>query len=115
MKHGTLAKFRDLVASIESLQHEFSKGLELFKCKVVLRDGSNLRILEKYRNDELVYYSYYWLATTNELIIGWDSAPPHPHLKTFPHHKHPAGRKKPVVSVERNLHDILSFISERLQ
>jgi|GEM_PF-3776403 len=57
MKHGTLSKFRDLVVAIEFLQHESSKGLELYKGKVILRDGSNPRILEKYRHDVLVYYS----------------------------------------------------------
>jgi len=115
MKSGTLKKFSDLVASIESFQHESDKNLELFKCKVILRDGSNLRVLEKYRNDELVYYSYYWLTNVNELIIGWDCAPHHPHLKTFPHHKHLSGRKKPVTSDEINLPDVFEFIAKRLQ
>lgn len=114
MKHGTLSKYRDLVASIEFQQHESSKNLELYKGKVILRDGSNLRILEQYRDDKLVYYSYYWLTGANELIIGWDSAPHHPHLKTFPHHKHLAGQKKPIVSDERNLADVLKFIAIRL-
>ena len=115
MKSGALKKFSDLIASIEFLQHESSQNLELFKCKVILRDGSNLRILEKYQNDKLVYYSYYWLTTANELIIGWDCAPHHPHLKTFPHHKHFTGRKKPVTSDERNLSDVFEFIAKCLQ
>jgi hypothetical protein len=98
MKHGTLLKFRDLVTASEFLQYESSKGLELYKSKVILRDGSNLRILEKYRDGALVYYSYYWLAAANNLIMGWDCAPHHPHLKTSPHHKQIAGRKRPVAS-----------------
>ncbi|MDZ7290038.1 MAG: DUF6516 family protein [candidate division KSB1 bacterium] len=114
MKHGTLAKFRDLIVSVEFLRHESTKNLELYKCKVILRDGTNLRVLEKYRNDNLVYYSYYWLAATNELIVGWDNAPHHPRLKIFPHHKHLAVRKKPVISEERNLSGEFKFIAKRL-
>jgi hypothetical protein len=115
MKHGTLSKFRNIITSIESLQHESSKGLELYKSKVILRDGSNLRILEKYRDGALIYYSYYWLTAANDLIVGWDNAPHHPHLKTFPHHKHLAGRKRPVESDERNLSKVLEFIAKRLR
>lgn len=115
MKHGTLSKFRDLVTSIESLQHESSKGLELYKSKIILRDGSNLRVLEKYRDGVLVYYSYYWLTAANDLIIGWDCAPHHSYIKTSPHHKHIAGRKRPVESDERNLSRVLKFIAKRLQ
>jgi len=115
MKRGTLAKFRNLVTAVEFLRHEFSKGLELYKCKVILRDGTNLRILEKYRNDFLIYYSYYWLVAAGDLIIGWDNAPHHPHLKTFPHHKHLAGRKRPVDSDERNLSSVMEFIAKRLR
>ena len=115
MKDRTLAKFRELVASVESLQHESSKGLELYKCKVILRDGSNLRILEKYFHDDLIYYSYSWLTAANQLIIGWDNAPHHQYLSTSPHHKHIAGRKKPLNSNERNLTKVLEFIDKRLQ
>lgn len=115
MKRGTLSKFRDLVTAIEFFQHESIKGLELYKCKVILRDGSSLRILEKYYDNALVYYSYYWLTSADNLIIGWDNAPHHPHLKNFPHHKPLAGRKKPTASDERNLSDVFELIVERLQ
>jgi hypothetical protein len=87
----------------------------LFKGKIILRDGSNLRIVEKYRHDQLIYYSYYWLTAANELIIGWDNAPHHPHLKTYPHHTHFAGRKKPIASNERNLPAVLEFIAKRIK
>lgn len=114
MKHGALLRFRKIVASVEFLNHESFRGLELFKSKVILKDGSNLRIMEKYRHGALVYYSYYWLDTSNELIIGWDNAPHHPKLKTFPHHKHLAGQSKPVASNECDLGAVLSAIAERL-
>ena len=113
-KRGTLQRFRDTIASVEFLQHEAYKGLELFKCKIILTDGSNLRILEKYRDDNLVYYSYYWLTAGNELIIGWDCAPHHPQLESFPHHKHLAGQMNPVASSERGLAAVMAFVTDRL-
>ena len=115
MKFGTLKKFQGLIAAIDFLNHESSKNLELFRCKIILNDGSNLRILEKYHYDELVYYSYYWLTTSNELIIGWDNAPHHRRIESFPHHKHLSGHKKPIASNERNLTAVLSFIAKRLK
>ncbi len=115
MKQGSLQRSRDIVASIESYHHERHKSLELYKCKIILIDGSNLRILEKYRDEELVYYSYYWLTADNELIIGWDNAPHHPQIVTHPHHKHLAERKKPVASNERNLASVLALIGRRLR
>ena len=115
MKRGTLTKFSELVVSVEILQHEVSSSSELFKCRAKLKDGSNLRILEKYRHDELAYYSYYWLNDANELIIGWDRAPHHPHIKSFPHHKHLAGEKSPVASSQRDLATVLAFIAKHLK
>ncbi len=115
MKQGSLQKFKSLILSIDRYHHEFSRTLELFKCKITLRDGSNLRILEKYNHDELIYYSYYWLTATDELIIGWDNAPHHYHIKSFPHHKHIGGKKRPVASKERHLATVLSFVANRLK
>lgn len=115
MKTGALTKFPDIVVSVEILQHEVSLDGELFKCKAKLKDGSNLRILEKYRHDELVYYSYYWLDAANNLLVGWDRAPHHPQLKSFPHHKHLAEEPEPIDSNERNLAEVLAFIAKRLK
>jgi len=115
VKSGSLTKFPEVVVSVEMLQHEVSLSGELFKCKAKLKDGSNLRILEKYRHDELVYYSYYWLDDANELLVGWDCAPHHSQIRSFPHHKHVGGDKKPTASNERKLADVLAFIAKRLK
>lgn len=115
MKIGTLHKFRNIIASIEYIHHEAYKGIELFKSKIILRDGSNLRILERYNRDKLEYYSYSWLTSSNELIIGWDCAPHHVKISTFPHHKHLAGQKNPTTSHERNLFEVMRFIATRLK
>jgi hypothetical protein len=53
-------------------------------------------------------YSYYWLRPDETMIIGWDNAPHHKNVKTYPHHMHLAGKIKD--SDQRNLHDALDFI-----
>lgn len=115
MRSGTLHRFRDIIVSIEYIHHEAHKGMELFKSKIILIDGSNLRILEKYEGEKLEYYSCYRLTSSNKLIIGWDSAPHHIKLSTFPHHKHLAGKQRPIASHERNLAEVMRFIATRLQ
>ena len=76
MKYNTLSRFKDIIASIDVQSYEKNKNFEIYKCKVNLSDGSNLRIFEKYNQHVLVYYSYYWLTFINKLIIGWDLCAP---------------------------------------
>lgn len=114
MKSGTLSRFQDIIVSIESQSYERNKQFEIYRCKITLSDGSNLRIFEKYVQDNLVYYSYYWLTSFNELITGWDCAPHHYSLDSFPHHKHIGSQRTIIASTERNLRDVLSFIKKSL-
>jgi hypothetical protein len=74
VKQNSLGKFSEIITSIEFISHELRKNIEVFSCKVNLIDKANLRILEKYQQGQLVYYSYYWLTSSNELKIGWDRA-----------------------------------------
>jgi hypothetical protein len=115
VKQKSLEKFENIIASIEFVSYYEDKEYEVYKCKLILQDSSNLRILERYKNNKLVNYSYYWLTSSNKLKIGWDRAPHHPHLKTFPYHKHLAGKKKPIEADERNLADVLAFIAKQLE
>jgi len=114
MKSGSLADFQDIIVSIESKSYEQNKHFEMYRCKIALLDGSNLRIFEKYDQDILVYNSYYWLTSFNELITGWDCAPHHHSLDSFPHHKHIGSQGHVTASAERNLRDVLSFIKKSL-
>jgi hypothetical protein len=54
-----------------------------FKLKVILTDGSSLRINEQYRQGVVEQYACYWLAPDGQLRVGWDNAPPHRDLDTF--------------------------------
>ena len=50
---------------------------EILKLILKLRGETTLRVLERWKEDKLVRYSYYWLDSENNLIIGWDNAPHH--------------------------------------
>jgi hypothetical protein len=117
VKKNSLNKFKKIIRLVEITQHidDPKTKIELYKAKLILKDGSVLYIAEIYKDASLLKYSYYWLTSANKLIIGWDRAPHHTHLKTFPHHKHLAGKKKPIESEERNLADVLAFITEHIK
>ena len=81
-----------------------------FKLKVVLTDGSALRINEQYRQGVLEQYAYYWLTPDGQLRVGWDNVPHHRHLDTFPHHKHVESQENRVPSAETTPTEILAAI-----
>ncbi|MCF6157613.1 MAG: hypothetical protein E3K32_03355 [wastewater metagenome] len=107
-----LNEFTHIIKEIESSLTIEKYGFKFLKMKLRLTDGSSLRIWEKSFADCLQRYSYYWLDEVNNQIIGWDNAPHHQDMETFPDHKHVSGR---VLSSNDKLIDVLKFISERLQ
>ena len=54
------------------------------KQRVVLGGGY---LLDLYYNEALEKYSY-TLVDSGKRVLGWDNAPHHPRLKSFPHHFH---------------------------
>lgn len=83
---------------------------EMLRVVLYLKDSSNLRITELWADKILKKYSYYWLNTDNELKIGWDNAPHHTKIKSFPHHKHIGQQKDLQSSTENNLEDVMGVI-----
>ncbi len=83
---------------------------ETLRVILYLKDGSNLRVTEQWVGKVLKRYSYYWLNATNELKIGWDNAPHHTKLKSFPHHKHIDWQKNLQPSAESSLEDVMGVI-----
>ena len=75
-----------------------------------LNDGTNLRLTEQWDGDRLDRYSYYWLTDTNELKVGWDNAPHHTRLETFPHHKHVGRQSNLQSSTETRLEEVMTYI-----
>jgi len=69
---------------------------------------------------EVGYYGYRLLILRNivtfmdghnELIVRWDNAPHHPHLKTYPHHKHL--QEAIENSMEITLEEVLKYIEKQ--
>ena len=85
-----------------------------FKLKVILTDGSSLRINEQYRQGMLEQYAYYWLNPDGQLRVGWDNAPHHRDLNTFPHHRHVGSQENRVPSAESAPAEILVTIRHSL-
>ena len=79
------------------------------KAKLRLFDGTILWVREIRIKNNLDAYSYYWLRSDEAVIIGWDNAPHHKNLDTFPEHKHIGNRVEPTR--EKNLVNVLEFIS----
>lgn len=75
-----------------------------------LKDGTNLRVAEQWEGGTLKRYSYYWLTSTNDLKIGWDNAPHHTQLETFPHHKHVGQQENLQPSEEICLEEVMQVI-----
>ncbi len=77
MKQELLARYVRLVTRVEQVDYVRREEIELYKAKLILADGSNLRVSEVWIDGELTKYAYYWLNEKDELIRGWDNAPHH--------------------------------------
>jgi hypothetical protein len=107
-----LDDFTDIIKTIEFSSTTERYGFQFLKMRLRLIDGSSLRIWEKRFNASLQRYSYYWLDELNNQIIGWDNAPHHSEIETFPHHKHIDGN--PLPSKDK-LIDVFRYIASRLR
>jgi hypothetical protein len=83
---------------------------ETLRLILYLKDGTNLRLTEQWSGNKLNRYSFYWLTASGELKTGWDNAPHHTRLKTFPHHKHEGSRENLQPSYETNLEEVMGVV-----
>jgi len=105
-------KYSSIIRKVLSYKEVARGNLLLVKFTIELIDGSILHGSEVYVTNKLEKYGYYWFDPQENLKIGWNNAPHHFHVRTFPHHKH-IGRKNHIrESSERNLSDVLSFIEK---
>lgn len=116
-----LPLLRARITSLWSILDEFVLAITVqrvdyhaFRLKVTLTDGSAIRISEQYDRGTLEQYAYYWLDANDDLIIGWDNAPHHVHLPSFPHHKHVGSQDDRQPSNETTPEEILAAIRTRL-
>jgi hypothetical protein len=83
---------------------------ETLRVGLYLKDGTNLRVAEQWAGSILERYSYYWLTAANELKIGWDNAPHHTRMETYPHHKHVEGKMNLQPSPEIRLEEVMETV-----
>jgi len=76
-----------------------------------LIDRSRLYVSERWEGDARLFYAYYWVKD-KQVIAGWNNAPHHRDLPTFPRHAHIQGRVIPWK--EADLKEILGYIEERI-
>lgn len=109
---NALAGYESIIKNIELLP---SKSDRQSRFKVTFIDNTSLRVSETFYENKLIRYSYYYLDEKNELLVGWDSAPHHEHLKNFPYHKHVGANKKLGSSTRMNLEKALRFVEKRIK
>jgi len=113
MRETLFARHRNIIIGVVSVDHRIREGIEQYKAKVILADGSNLRVSEVFIDGELVKYSYYWLDESDHLIAGWDNAAHHPQIKTHPHHLHTVNAVS--ESSVRDLDAVLAFLAKKIK
>jgi len=101
-------EYSDIVKFIEKLEISEEEQISAIKAKLKLFDETLVRVREIWIKGIIEAYSYYWLRADETVIIGWDNAPHHKEVNSFPHHMHIGNRVE--ASQERNLRDVLSFI-----
>ncbi|CAN5671300.1 DUF6516 family protein [soil metagenome] len=102
-----------LILAILQYEHRLQGQVEQFKAIVELADGSRLHINEVWLSSLLRKYAYYWLTPTGVLVQGWDNAPHHLHIVTYPHHSHTPGQVH--ASQIHTLTDALDELTRQLK
>ncbi len=109
---NALAEYNDIIASIEILEISEEENISNLRSRLRIYDGTILWVREIRNEESIVSYSYYWLRSDETVIIGWDNAPHHKELSTFPNHKHIGNKIE--SSQESNLRGVLNFIKKFL-
>ena len=99
------------VLSFDVLDYKKWKNGRYYKLKIGFSDQTFLSVRE-YVDEKERNYSFHWQTADNELIVRWDNAPHHKHLRTYPNHKHQCG--KVFESAQTSLKDVLGFIENKL-
>ena len=109
-----LKTFDQIIARVEQVSSELRGRYLVFKAKVLLLDGTNLRIYRAWKDGKEVVYNYYWLDQNNRLIIGWDNSHEVKGISSSPHHKHVGEQSICRNSEERTLTDVLKVIMDKI-
>ena len=111
LKELELLKSSKIVKNYEVMDFKDGENFYFLKIKAVFIDNSILHIKE-FNSTERYIYSFHWQDEKGNLIIRWDNAPHHKHLKTFPHHKHIKNKVEESDVVD--LSDVLNYIEKNI-
>ncbi len=77
-----------------------------------LVDSSVLHIRERYKEGELIKYSYHFMKGNK--VIRWDNVPHHKEISSYPHHKHENDKVKESTKMDIDLvlEEIENFTKE---
>jgi hypothetical protein len=101
-----------LILEVVSYSHRINGAVAQHKAVARLVDGSTLHINEVWIGGELRKYAYYQVTPTGDVVQGWDNAPHHPGVSTYPHHRH--GASGVEASAVRSLADVLVNLTTQL-
>lgn len=95
-----------IIKNFDILAFEVFEGGFYIKIRALLIDDSELYIREYSDVDER-NYSYHWQDFNKQLLMRWDNAGHHKHIKTHPHHVHHGNDTLPSyhISCEEILRD----------
>jgi len=106
-------EYSDIVKFIEKFEVSEEEQISVLKAKLRLFDGTIVWVREVWIKDKIEAYSYYWLRPDETVIIGWDNAPHHKKINSFPHHRHISNSIE--ASQEKSLGKVLEFIRRFLE
>ena len=101
-----------LIVEVIDYTHRLNGPVEQFKAVARLIDGSNLHLNEVWIAGELKKYAYYQISPLGTVIQGWDNAPHHPEVSTYPHHHHFG--EEVAASTASTLADVLATLAQQL-
>lgn len=107
--------FSHIIDSYVVLQDRENPKITELKIRIVFSDQS---ILE-YTEVNVIQlnkrkYSFQWMRPDYQLLLRWDNALHHPHIATYPHHKHVDEEKNILESAEMTLKMVLQEIEGNL-
>lgn len=112
---GLLQKYQHLIVQYSVLSNRHEARLSEIKIRCTLINSSVLvyaeTILPRLGKRK---YAFQWMNPDGTLLIRWDNAPHHPHIATFPHHRHQNDENNIQESPEMLLDDVLTLISSML-
>jgi hypothetical protein len=97
----------DIIKDFEVSDYRRWQDGYYFKLKITLKDNTVL-FAREYADSSERNYSFHWQDAGSKLIVRWDNACHHRHIKTYPHHKHIDETVR--ESFEISLNEVLSYI-----